>query len=112
MKKCDGCGADLEQGQPHDQGCAERDADERTAHENEIATCRKMAREHGSKFATCACGRKRVLMYRRAEKWPQDCSSNGPRSDRLTHHNTPEGFSCTHGGALVADVAGAAMVTL
>jgi hypothetical protein len=73
-------------------------------HENPIEKCEEMARDFGSKFSPCPCGRKRVLMYRRAENWPKDFSSNGADSNRLTYHNTPEGIACEHGGKLLSEV--------
>jgi hypothetical protein len=66
-----------------------------------------MKSQHGSKFAACPCGRTFVLMYRRGESFPGPSCSNGPSSDRFTYHDTPDGHSCPHGGALLADVGGA-----
>jgi hypothetical protein len=115
MMRCEGCGADLEQQQDHDVGCSGgRPKD----HENDLDECRSMARRYGSKFAHCPCGRERVLMYQRGEEGTGIArglligTNNGPGSNRLTYHGTPEGFACTHGGALLCDVDGAAEVKL
>ncbi len=67
----------------------------------------EMVRRYGSKFALCSCG-STVLMFRR----PNGVlgGDNGPLSDRLTLHDKPDGIRCPHGGALLADVDGAAEV--
>lgn len=69
----------------------------------------RMTRLYGSKWAACPCGRKFVLMYKRAEKWPEDFVSNDATSDRFTYHDTPIGIACPHGGELLIRVPGAAV---
>lgn len=117
MKRCEGCGADVEQQQDHERGChvaAGLEADAREP--NSLDECRQRARLYGAKYASCPCGRKRVALYQRGTEGTGIGRGLFTRQKgdpyHLTYHNTPEGFTCTHGGALLADVDEAAEVAL
>ncbi len=56
-----------------------------------------MQEKYGSVFASCICGRKTVLLYRKSEYG----TYNDAKSDRYTLHDTPERIACSMGGKFV-----------
>ena len=53
---------------------------------------RQMQERHKSKFASCECGRKAVLLFKRPKM------NNGPDADVYTYHDTPQKTWCEYGG--------------
>lgn len=66
------------------------EASELTGDEEDFVA--QMKRRHGSRFASCECGRTDVLLFKRPEM------TNGPDADVYTYHDTPSGVSCENGG--------------
>lgn len=107
MTQCDGKCKNVET-RGHDDECP-------MANETTAETARSLAKRFGSRFTSCPCGRKRVLLYyRKGDGATAHTHAGEPDepADRITHHNTPHGVACSHGGKHVLDVSGAKAVQL